>query len=80
MAMSAYRGIRRCATVSGVRGFVARGVCARYEITFIEDENPTTDLLNGKITFHQYITPFTPAEDIEDIIEFDPDALAAALN
>ena len=61
-------------------GFVARGVCARYEITFIEDENPTTDLLNGKITFHQYITPFTPAEDIEDIIEFDPDALAAALN
>ena len=39
-----------------------------------------TDLLDGKITFHQYITPFTPAEDIEDIIEFDPDALSAALN
>ena len=61
-------------------GFVARGVCARYEITFNEDENTTTDLLNGKITFHQYITPFTPAEDIEDIIEFDPNALSAALN
>lgn len=60
-------------------GFVARGVCARYEITFNEDENTTTDLLNGKITFHQYITPFTPAEDIEDIIEFDPEALSAAL-
>ena len=52
-------------------GFVARGVCARYEITFNEDENTTADLLDGKITFHQYITPFTPAEDIEDIIEFD---------
>ena len=61
-------------------GFVARGVCARYEITFNEDENTTADLLDGKITFHQYITPFTPAEDIEDIIEFDPDALSAALN
>lgn len=61
-------------------GFVARGVCARYEIVFNEDENTTTDLLDGKITFHQYITPFTPAEDIEDIIEFDPDALSAALN
>ena len=61
-------------------GFVARGVCARYEITYNEDENTTTDLLNGKITFHQYITPFTPAEDIEDIIEFDPNALSAALN
>ena len=60
-------------------GFVARGVCARYEITFNEDENTTADLLDGKITFHQYITPFTPAEDIEDIIEFDPDALSAAL-
>ena len=61
-------------------GFVARGVCARYEITFNEDENTTADLLDGKITFHQYITPFTPAEDIEDIIEFVPDALSAALN
>lgn len=60
-------------------GFVARGVCARYEITFNETENTTADLLDGKITFHQYITPFTPAEDIEDIIEFDPDALSSAL-
>lgn len=61
-------------------GFVARGVCARYEIVYNEDENTTTDLMNGTITFHQYITPFTPAEDIEDIIEFDPEALSAALN
>lgn len=64
-----------------IRGhsFVARGVCARYEITFLEDENPTTDLMNGKITFHQYITPFPPAEYIQDIIEFDPYALTSAL-
>ena len=41
-------------------GFVARGVCARYEITFNEDENTTADLLDGKITFHQYITPVHP--------------------
>lgn len=61
-------------------GFVARGVCARYEITYNEDENTTVDLLDGKITFHQYITPFTPAEDIEDIIEFDPNALSEALS
>lgn len=61
-------------------GFVARGVCARYEITFNASENTTADLLNGKLTFHQYITPYTPAEDIEDIIEFDPYALTAALN
>ena len=60
-------------------GFVARGVCARYETVFNEDENTTADLLDGKLTFHQYITPFTPAEDIEDIIEFDPNALSGAL-
>lgn len=60
-------------------GFVARGVCARYETVFNEDENTTVDLLDGKLTFHQYITPFTPAEDIEDIIEFDPNALSGAL-
>lgn len=60
-------------------GFVARGVVARYEITFNEEENTTADLMDGRITFHQYITPFTPAEDIEDIIEFDPNALSAAL-
>lgn len=61
-------------------GFVARDVCARYEIVFNEDENTTADLLNGKLTFHQYITPYTPAEDIEDVIEFDPEALASALS
>ena len=45
-----------------------------------EAENTTADLLDGKITFHQYITPYTPAEDIEDVIEFDPDALTTALS
>lgn len=61
-------------------GFVARDVCARYEITFNEEENTTADLLNGKLTFHQFITPYTPAEDIEDVIEFDPEALKTALS
>lgn len=60
--------------------FVSRGICARYEIVYNEDENSTTELLNGHITFHQYITPFTPAEQIEDVIEFDPDALSSALS
>lgn len=62
-----------------IRGnsFVARDICARYEIVYLDSENPATDLLNGKLTFHQYMTPYTPAEDIENILEFDPDALTA---
>lgn len=65
-----------------VRGnsYVAIGAAARDEIVYLEEENPVTDLMNGKITFHQYMTPYTPAEDIEDIIEFDPDALVSALS
>lgn len=64
-----------------IRGnsFVARGICARYEIAFLSDENATTDFIDGKITFHQYISPFPPAEDIEDIIEYDADAVTTAL-
>ena len=61
-------------------GYVAMGVAARDEITYNEEDNPVTDLMNGKITFHQYMTPYTPAEDIEDVIEFDPDALVSALS
>ena len=45
-----------------------------------EDENPVTDILNGKIQFHQYLAPYVPAEDILNILEFDPDMLSAALN
>lgn len=61
-------------------GYVAMGVAARDEIVYNSDENPVSNLMNGKIVFHQYMTPYTPAEDIEDVIEFDPDALASALN
>ncbi len=61
-------------------GYVARGFCAAYRIAYLEDENPTTSLLNGVVTFHQYLSPYTPAEDIECILEFDPNALSSAIN
>lgn len=35
--------------------------------------------VNGEITFHIFLTPFTPAEDIEFVLEFNPDALVTAL-
>lgn len=64
-----------------VRGnsFVSRGICARHEIQYIESENPTTSLLNGCITFHKYLSQFNPAEDIEELVEFDPNAISDAL-
>lgn len=64
-----------------IRGasYVSQGKCARAEIVYNADENPVTDLLNGKITFHQYLTPYPPAEDILNILEFDPNPLSSAL-
>ena len=37
-------------------------------------------ILDGQIRFHQHLAPYTPAEDILNTLEFDPDALATALN
>ena len=66
------------ANIAG-NGYVARGYCAAYRVEYLEAENPAADVLNGRITFHQYLAPYTPAEDIESILEFDIDALTAAV-
>lgn len=60
-------------------GYVARDYCAGYRLEFLEDENPATELLNGHLTVHTYLAPYIPAEYIENIREYDVDALEAAL-
>ncbi len=60
--------------------YVADEKCARAEIEFIASENPVTSLIDGKLRFHQYLTPYTPAEDILNVLEFDPYALESKLN
>jgi hypothetical protein len=46
-------------------------------VKFLEDENPTTDLLQGIIRIHSYITPPVPAQCIENIEEYDVDNFTA---
>ena len=60
-------------------GYVARDYCAGYRLEFKEDENPITDLLDGKLTTHTYLAPYIPAEKIVNIREYDTAALEAAL-
>jgi phage tail sheath protein FI len=60
-------------------GYRNRFQLADARIEFNISENPTTDLISGKIRFHQYLTPFPPAETIIDVLEFDADSLAASL-
>ena len=56
-----------------LNGLTARGVILGGRVEFLEDENPTTSLLDGIITFHTYLTPPLPAREIENTIEYDPD-------
>lgn len=60
-------------------GYKARFQIAGARIEYVVEENPVTDLLNGKIRFHQYLTPYPPAETIMDVLEFDPTTLAESL-
>lgn len=60
-------------------GYVARDYCAGYRVEFRSDENPVTNLLNGHLTVHTYLAPYIPAEYIENIREYDVDALESAI-
>lgn len=65
-----------------IRGnsYVSQGKCAGARVEFREDDNPTTGLLDGKIRFRQHLAPFTPAEDISNVLAFDPEMLKDALS
>lgn len=60
-------------------GLVASNKCAGLRMEYRREDNYVGDVLNGKITFRQYLAPFTPAEYVLDILEYDPSMLAEAL-
>ena len=41
--------------------------------------NSPLDIINGKVQYHQNLAPYTQAEDILNILEFDPSMLETAL-
>jgi len=61
--------------------------CAAYapehwagaSIEYLESDNPVTDVLAGRMTFRQHIAPYTPAETINNILNYDTGMLQAAL-
>lgn len=40
-------------------------------VEFLEQENDTASLLDGKAKFHVYVSPAPPARDIEFVLEYD---------
>lgn len=48
-------------------------------VEFLADENSTTALMSGKAVFHIYLTPSSPAKEIEFILEYDTSYITTAL-
>ncbi len=55
-----------------LNGLAAREFILGGRIAFLESENPVTDLMDGVLKFHIYVTPPPPAREIRGILEFDP--------
>lgn len=60
-----------------MNGLAARGFIIGGRVALLKEENPLTDLMDGIIRFHVYVTPPGPAREIDFIIEYDPQYLAA---
>ncbi|GAV21609.1 phage tail sheath family protein [Carboxydothermus pertinax] len=58
-------------------GLAARGYILGGRVEFVPEENPETDLLDGIIRFHVYVTPPSPAREIDFVVEYDPEYLKA---
>ncbi|PWL59073.1 MAG: phage tail protein [Desulfovibrionaceae bacterium] len=58
-------------------GFTARGIINGGRISYQSDENPLTDVMDGLLRFHLWLSPPPPARSIEGIFEFDPTYLEA---
>ena len=54
-----------------LNGLVSRGYLLGASVQFLESDNPTTDLLAGIIRLRVKITPPVPAQDVENITEYD---------
>lgn len=54
-----------------LNGLTADEVILGGRIEFLEEENPTTDLMAGIAHFHIYLTPPSPAKELDFVLEYD---------
>lgn len=54
-----------------LNGLTAVGAILGGRVEFRSDENPSTNILDGKVKFHIYLTPPTPAREIDFVKEYD---------
>ena len=61
-----------------LNGLVGAGYLLGARAEILDSENPTTDLMAGIVRIHLYLTPPSPAQEIDFILEYDADYVAAA--
>ena len=50
-----------------------------YSVEMLESENPLTNLMAGIIKLHVYMTPPSPAQEIDFVLEYDASYVTSAL-
>jgi len=63
-----------------LNGLVSSEKLLGGRVEYSAAENPLTDLIEGIVKFHIYLTPPTPMQEIVFTLEFDVDYLTAALS
>lgn len=63
-----------------LNSLTAQGALLGGRVEFRQDENPTTDLLNGIVRFHVFLAPPVPAREIEFIQEYDVNYMSSLFN
>lgn len=62
-----------------LNGLVAAEQLLGGRVEFKEEENSTTALMAGKAVFHIYMTPPSPAQELNFVLEYDANYVSAAL-
>ena len=63
-----------------LNGLAARQYILGGRVEFLESENPVTSMMDGKFCFHVYVTPPSPAREIDFVLEYDVNNLTTLYN
>lgn len=63
-----------------LNGLASSGAVIGARVAFENTDNPVTDLMDGKIKFHVYLTPPSPAKEIVFIQEYDANYITQFAN
>ena len=54
-----------------MNGLTGSGYILGGRVEMLDEENPTTNLMQGVIKLHVYMTPPSPAQEIDYVLEYD---------